>query len=411
MSNSIGKGFSSRNNEALKVVWLCHFSNSEIQKHIKPHKEVGEYAPWINNLLPLFENNPEIELHVIVRHKWLSRTRTFKLRGINYYFIPYGIPFIGRPWPSFFRLDLWSNYFLFKQKVKRIVNKINPHIIHLHGAENEFSSAITQFHNKYPIFITIQGFVHKSSSNSAVVKKRKGKELEILKKLQHFGIRTQTMGEDVRRINKSAVLHWHSYRQVWPSFIEGATKEYDIVFFARISKEKGIGDLIQVLPIIKQRIEHVKLCVIGGGKKEPWLEMATQLNVQDNIVWLGFLPTQDEVHKYVSKAKVSVLPTYHDIISGTIIESLFLKIPVVAYNVGSIHEVNRDGEVISLVEKGDIEGLASSIIELLQNDKLRHERAESGYRQAKKMFSKEDIQVKHEILTAYKEVIQNFNQG
>ena len=37
------------NNKKLKVVWLCHFANQEMQDYFRtPH--VKEMAPWINVL-------------------------------------------------------------------------------------------------------------------------------------------------------------------------------------------------------------------------------------------------------------------------------------------------------------------------------------------------------------------------
>jgi len=153
------------------------------------------------------------------------------------------------------------------------------------------------------------------------------------------------------------------------------------------------------------------LCVIGEGKSESFKKLALDLGIQENVFWAGFLPTQDDVHKLASQAKISILPTYHDIISGTILESLFLKIPVVAYNVGSIHEVNEKEEIISLVEKQSINGLAQEIEFLLDNPDVRRKRAEKGYRRAHEMFVHSDDEIRESLFNAYWEVIRDFNNS
>lgn len=394
-------------NKKLKVIWFCHFSSKELQDSIIPHKRVNEYAPWIAGLIRLFENNENIELHIVAQHERLSVSKYFKKNGINYHIVRKGIPLTGRHWPCFFRFDLWTNNYFWRIKTRQIVKNVKPDIIHLHGAENEFCTTIFQFYNKLPVFITIQGFISKSNADSTIVKKRKTNEFEILTTFTHFGYRTKTMGEDIKVINSNAILHWHNYplKEIKP--IE-TRKKFDIVFFARISKDKGIEDLIQAVATIKQNKTDISLCVIGGGNYSQFQNFANSLGLQENITWIGFLPTQEDVHRIASQAKISVLPTYHDIISGTILESLFLKLPVVAYNVGSIHEVNEKEEIICLVNKYDIAGLANTIEYLLANPEVLKKRAEMGYLRAQEMFSNSDDKIRNSLLKAYEKVINDF---
>jgi glycosyltransferase involved in cell wall biosynthesis len=277
----------------------------------------------------------------------------------------------------------------------------------MHGTENEFCNSIIQFYKKYPVFITIQGFIHKSSTKSFVASRRTQNELRILKMFNHYGYRTKTMGEDIKALNNEAVLHWHHYpmQKIIPVEVD---KKFDLVFFARVCKEKGIEDLLQAVSIIKKEKPDISLCVIGGGKLDIWKEKAKDLRISDNVYWAGFLPTQKDVHNMASTARISILPTYHDIISGTIIESLFLKLPIIAYNVGSIHEVNKNEKIISLVDKFDVDGLAKSILLLLNNVILREEIAEKGYNRANEMFNPGDDIIRTNLLNAYSEVIKDF---
>ena len=394
-------------NKKLKVVWLCYFTNQFVQDKIKPWKKVGEGGSWITNMISLFEDDNNVELHVISQHRWIKGYKSFKHKSVTYHFYNPGIPFIGRHWPGFFRMDIWTDFFLIKKIVARIIKKIKPDIIHLHGAENEFCSTIIQFNKIYPVFITIQGFIYKSSTRSTSVKRRVQNENRIIKMFRHFGYRTETMGVDIKVLNKEAVLHWHHYPIEKISPVE-VGKQFDLVFFARVCKEKGIGDLLEAVAVIKKEKPDISLCVIGGGKTENWKGKAKELGISENVYWAGFLPGQKDVHKMASTAKVSVLPTHHDIISGTIIESLFLKLPVVAYDVGSIHEVNKHEKIISLVEKFDIKLLAKSIMLLLNNEILRDKIAEQGYIRANEMFNTGSAAIRTEMLNTYSEVITDF---
>jgi glycosyltransferase involved in cell wall biosynthesis len=397
----------------LTVVWLCYFSNEEVQKHLKPLKPVKEYAPWIKNLIPLFENSDELDLHIIAPHRWLTRTKCFEDAGVKYYFIKTGIPFVGRHWPQFLRFDYWTDYFFLKRKVKNIVRDISPDLIHLHGAENEFSTTALQFNSKFPILVTLQGFLHKIAieAQGTIVKRRINRELLIYKNFKHFAYRTETMKQVIQELNSKAKFHFHQYPYSIKPFIKPyAKKEYDVVFFARINPSKGILDLLKAVSLLNKKGKGLRILIIGNGNKKYLDELKRFCNkegIDKNINWVGFLPTQNDVHKEASKAKISVLPTHYDMIPGTIIESMFLKIPVISYRTGSIPEINAQGYFIMLVEENDIDALAGAINELITNKEQRIEMAERGYFWAKKIFG--EYEVKKDILTAYKTIISDFN--
>lgn len=395
---------------SIKIVWLCHFSNDEIQEFLKPYKRIGEIAPWIAALAKLIEDHNDIELHIVSPHEYICGNKQFRFRGAHYHFFNAHIPFWGRHWPGFFKFDDWTDFFLTKLKVRKIVNKIKPDVLHLHGPENAyFASSIFQFRLKYPVLITIQGFISNTfGKKNSQIRMRVQCEKEILEKFKHFGYRTKTMGQEIKKFNANAKLHWHHYPfvEVTPVIQE---KKYDLVFFARIAKDKGVEDLLKALKLIKKDKPDVTLLIIGGANKS-YLnflnELTFEYKLNENVNWAGFLPTQEDVHRLASASRISVLPTYNDIISGTIIESLFLGLPVVAYDVGSIYEVNEKEEIISLVKKGDINMLADSIMELLKNDKLIVELGKKGIMRAKEMFSNQTI--KTDLIKAYMEVINEY---
>ena len=218
------------------------------------------------------------------------------------------------------------------------------------------------------------------------------------------------MAEDIKRINPSVMLFWNMYASLSiENELKQVNKKYDIVFFARVSKDKGIFDLLQAVAMLKENYPAIKLCVIGGGCIEEGKKYAMDLGIANNVYWAGFLPTQKDVHQLAVQAKISVLPTYFDIIPGTIIESMFLGIPVVSYHTDSIPEINEKEEVISLVEKGNIHALAKAMHELLDNPELRKERSVKGIKRAKEMFVFDDEEIRLSLLKGYNQAIKAFN--
>jgi len=376
-------------------VWLCHFANSEINNYF--NTKVNELAPWINNLIEIFNSNDDFELHIVSPNYFNNKSVVIKLRNIEYHF--YRRSFI---WPN--RLNYWvriderSNYNLVKRIVGRIIRKIQPDIIHLHGAENPiYSSAILPLINKYKILLTIQGFISLDpNQEDRTIKYRSRVETKIIHKISNFGVRTNDTCNVIRSYNDNPKFYWHNYPMTKPLSIKlpnDINTEYDCVFFARLSPENGIEDLLRAIHIVKKQKSDISLVVIGHVQMDlDFLkQLCIELNIQDNVEFKGFFASQHDAHKEVIKAKIKVLPTYYDVIPGTILECMYMGLPVIAYAVGAIPELNSERKSIILVERGSITGLSNKIIQLLNDDELRNKITEKGRITAKTNFDNQAI--------------------
>lgn len=395
----------------IKVVWLCHFSTLEIQEYIKPRKRLAESGLWVRDALEIIENDPRFDIHIVCSYGYFSGIKRFNIRGVHYYCYNSFMPFIGRNWPAFFPIDMFLGYIKNKIIVNRIVKKINPDIIHLYGAENpHYSATILPLIKKYPTILTIQGFASKLSDESIFIRNRKIIENKIISKIPIAFYRTNQMKKDLKNINPNIQLVWGTFSSEKVESIEPVThKRYDIVYFARICKEKGFDDLLQAVKLISKKKLDVSLCVIGAGTMaSQYKAKAKDLGISDNIFWAGYQPTLEDVHKLAIQAKVSVLPTHNDMIPGTIIESMLLHIPVISYYVDSIPEINENGEAIRLVDKGDVEQLADAIYEFITSEELCKLYADKGYKRAVEMFTYDDNELRNALYFGYQEAIKLF---
>lgn len=324
------------------------------------------------------------------------------------------MPFIGRNWPSFFPLDMITGYIKNKFVVNRIIRKIKPDVIHLYGAENpHYSATILPQLKKYPTILTIQGFASRLGDESIFTKNRKKVEKKIISNIPIAFYRTEQMKKDLTAINPNIRLVWGTFSSENVETIEPvAQKLYDIVFFARICKEKGFDDLLQAIQLIARKKRDVSVCVIGAGTSiSQYKAYAKELGILDNICWAGYQPTLADVHKLAVQAKVSVLPTHNDMIPGTIIESMLLHIPVISYNVDSIPEINENGEAIKLVEKCNINQLADAIYQFITSEEMCKLYAERGYQRAIEMFTYDDDELKNALYKGYQEAINLFKMA
>ena len=81
----------------------------------------------------------------------------------------------------------------------------------------------------------------------------------------------------------------------------------------------------------------------------------------------------------LKSCKVLVLPSRVESIPNVIKEAFYLKVPVVASNVGGIPEIVEHKKTGLLVPPNEPEKLADSINHLLENNDYAKKLAESGY--------------------------------
>lgn len=394
-------------NKKIKVALICHFSNNSIQKKIKTRKKVNEFSPWISQTIEGIKKYDEIELHIISPHDYLVSDNYFFVDNIYYYFFSIGIPFIHRHWPGFFRYDFWTKYSSNRKKIKKIIKKINPDIIHLYGAENSYYSSSILDLLDYKHIVTIQGFVYKEVTiDDNKVKKYRAKiEKDILSRVNNFGVECSYMIKEIEKINPKANFYWHRIPVNLP-VMPGSNKTFDIVFFGRVTKQKGIEDFITAIGLIAVKYPKITVKIIGPIDtyyKNYLSELAISNGCIKNIEFLGFIPTQKELHHIVSAAKIYLFPTYNDTIPGTVVEAMHLNVVVISYNIGGLSTLNESEKTIELLEPGDIEGLVKQTFLLLENEDLRVELQRRAFNYVQQNYNS-NRPIK-ELINIYKELI------
>jgi glycosyltransferase involved in cell wall biosynthesis len=164
---------------------------------------------------------------------------------------------------------------------------------------------------------------------------------------------------------------------------------------------KGVGNFLDVVPAIVSAVPSARFLFVGGGnEEEALLEKARMLGIESYLVFAGYTK---EIDRYYEIMDISVLNSFSEGLSITLLESMGYGIPVVATRVGGNPELVMEGETGYLVPVNSHGLLADRIVKLLINPELRRSMGEEGRRRIERKFRMRNVA--NQYLEVYKELL------
>ncbi len=166
---------------------------------------------------------------------------------------------------------------------------------------------------------------------------------------------------------------------------EPAPEDSPLLYFGRLSREKGVDDLLRAM----QRMPGMRLVIAGDGPERERLEqLAIELGLA-NVEFLGQL-SGAELDRAISESLFTVLPSHaYETLGKTILESYARARAVVASDMGSRRELVLEGETGLLYPTGDVERLAKAIEFLGSRRDLSNKMGRAGWERAQRGYRPE----------------------
>ena len=167
-------------------------------------------------------------------------------------------------------------------------------------------------------------------------------------------------------------------------FLPPAKKsERNVILFVSILDEhhrfKGFDYLLEAMPVIKERVDDVKLIVVGEGELvNEYREYAKKLGIEDSIEFYG-KKTQAEIVKYYQDAKVFVLPSIE--IEGfgiVLLEAMASGLPVVTTSVAGVALEIKENQAGIVIKPRDAAALADALIRILGSKAMQEAMGSQG---------------------------------
>jgi glycosyltransferase involved in cell wall biosynthesis len=287
-----------------------------------------------------------------------------------------------------------------KKKIEKLVKRERPDVVHLNNFAHQISPSILDVFKKYdiPVVMTIRDYKLVCPSYTMLLH---GQPCERCRDKKFYWCFISKCTKDSRVksfINMLEMYLHHRLLRIYdsidtyispslflkkkledmgfnrkiihlPNFVEDngtalphKTKVNTVLYFGRLSPEKGIKTLIQA-----GRGLDIKLRILGTGPYEDALKQYVKTEHIRNVFFLGY-KAGNELTAEIRNALVVVVPSeWYENNPRTVLEAFSFGTPVIGANIGGIPELVLNNETGLVFEPGDIDDLKEKLIYCINN--------------------------------------------
>ncbi|MBO8170739.1 MAG: N-acetyl-alpha-D-glucosaminyl L-malate synthase BshA [Bacillaceae bacterium] len=338
-------------------------------------------------------------------------------RGHVVHFITSDIPFrLGKYYRNIFFHDVEVNsYSVFRHppydltlasRMAQVARRENLDVLHVHYAVPHAISAylakqmvgdhlkiVTTLHGTD---ITVLGYdqgladiirfgIEQSDAVTAVSRDLIGQTRELL---------------DIKR-DIELIYNFVDHREYYPRNVEHLKKDYAnqgekiFIHISNFRPVKRVLDVVRIFDRVHSKLPSKLLLIGEGPDKQKACQLVKELGLTDDVYFLG---KQNDIAAVISVADLLILTSEKESFGLVALEAMACGVPVIATTAGGLPEVVRDGETGFLKPVGDIEGMASKVLELMQDETRYRTFAEQSIRHAHHTFNHDKITSQYEEL-------------
>lgn len=273
-------------------------------------------------------------------------------------------------------------------QIQKIVRKVRPQLIITYTIKPNIYGGMVARINKIPYAVNVTG-LGTTFQNEGLFKR-------MIIQLYRIALKRAKAVFFENQENKQVLIRNRIIRDEQGIVLNGAgvnletfsCKPYpgennsNFLFMGRVMKEKGVDELFQAAEKLHMIYPDVKLTILGGYE-EDYEEKVKELVQKKIVAYEGWVK---DVRKYVEDSICTVLPSYHEGMSNTLLESASMGRPLITSNIPGCREAVRDGVSGLLVQVKDANDLYEKMKQFYE---LPYEKKKEMSMQARKYMEKE----------------------
>lgn len=277
-----------------------------------------------------------------------------------------------------------NGYFHFLKVI--LIDK--PDLIHIH------SSFGPSFYRKLPFIymasqakIPIINHIHGADFDDFYVK-ASTKKKDLIKKVYRKCSKSIALSAEWKKqlstiVPASKIIIIENYSILYEDAFQERQKRScnnQVLFLGELGKRKGCYDIPAVAKLVAEEIPHVKFLLCGTGNEtdeKAIRKLIKEKNVETNFAFAGWIRNEKK-DRALRDSDIFFLPSYNEGMPMSILDAMGYGLPIISTNVGGILQIVHDGENGVCCNPGDIDTMATGIIELLTDGQKRNEASKAS---------------------------------
>lgn len=225
------------------------------------------------------------------------------------------------------------------QKLSNIIKRFQPDVVQANASDTLKYAVLSKLSNNWNIPI-----IHRNANiTSFFIKSKFSYYLNsfLIKRVDAIISVSKSSKKDINKL-----FPFPSYKsffvpvgieqvEIPPFQYEAGTK--NMVHVGSFTKEKNHEGLLRIFLSAKKSIPNLKLQLIGTGKDFTKIKKKIiKMNLQEDVYMLGGV---SDPLKYIAAGDILVLPSEIEGLPAVILEAMYCKTAVIAYNVGGVSEI------------------------------------------------------------------------
>lgn len=281
-------------------------------------------------------------------------------------------------------------YLFHARRVKQLVDKISPDIINVHYATSYGTVAALSGIKNYVLSVwgaDIYDFPRKTLLHEYMLRFS-------LKRASYIFSTSKAMAMETHRYTnkKIFVTPFGVDMHLFNPKLRDRSDDNDFVVgtIKALTPKYGIDYILKAAAIIRQKRPDIslKIRIAGKGSEEQvYRSLATKLELDDIITWLGFIPQEKVAYEWANMDVAIVYSTLDSESFGvSAVEAEACGVPVVIADIPGLMEATFPGKTSVVVQRKNSQLLADAIIKLYDDKKQRSSLASAGIQFVSKKY-------------------------
>ena len=296
-------------------------------------------------------------------------------------------------------VDLYSSF-----RLRLLLNRYCPHILHAHTSHAQLIGGLACIGSQCLNIASRRVDFHVKNSLSRWIKYRILVDgiIAVSEAVREILIRDGISPEKVVAIRSGCdPSRFNSIRGNGSLRNEfGGDDAFIVLNVAALVGHKDHETLLRAAALVKDRYPQARFLIAGEGKlREKLAKLSSELGLEDIVKFLGF---RTDIAELFSISDVLLHTSKEEGLGTSLIDALFMGLPIVATRAGGIPEIVKDGYSGFLVPVGDFHQVAKKLARLIEEHVLLKKLSEGARLSANSFHIDKTVEKTEEF---YKEII------